>query len=145
MAGKADFTEQEWETLQKGVTGSAMMVAVADRGFFDSFKEIGALSKHLTEARKNSETPLIQELAEVRGTGFGLTTSPQEVESGTTEALRSAVSTLQTKAPEDVQAYGDFVIDVAQSVAAAADDVGATETDALEKIKGVLQSAGMSA
>jgi hypothetical protein len=145
MAGKADFTEQEWETLQKGVTGSAMMVAVADRGFFDSFKEIGALSKHLTEARKNSETPLIQELAEVRGTGFGLTTSPQEVESGTTEALRSAVSTLQTKAPEDVQAYGDFVIDVAQSVAAAADDVGATEADALEKIKGVLQSAGMSA
>jgi hypothetical protein len=145
MAGKAEFTEQEWETLQKGVTGSALLVAVADRGFFDSFKEIGALSKHLTEARKNSETQLIQELAAVRGTGFGLTTSPQEVESGTTEALRSAVNMLQTKAPEDVQAYGDFVIDVAQSVAAAADDVGATETDALENIKGVPQTAGMSA
>jgi hypothetical protein len=139
MAEKADFTDQEWETLQKGVTGSAMLVAVADRGFFDTFKEAGALSKYLSEAREKSETPLIQELAEVRGTGFGLTTSPQEVESGTTEALRSAVSTLQAKAPDDVQPYRGFVLEVAQSVAAAADDVGATETDALEKIKTALQ------
>jgi hypothetical protein len=140
MAGKADFTEQEWETLQKGVTGSAMLVAVADRGFFDTFKEAGALNKHLSEARKKSETPLIQELAGVRGTGFGFTTSPQEVESGTTQALRSAVSTLQAKAPDEVQAYRGFVLDVAQSVAAAADDVGATETDALEKIEAALQT-----
>jgi hypothetical protein len=141
MAGKTDFTEQEWETLQKGVTGSAMLVAVADRGFFDTFKEAGALSKHLSEARQKSETPLVQELAEVRGTGFGFTTSAQEVESGTTEALRSAVSTLQTKAPEDVQAYKGFVLEVAGSVAAAADDVGATETGALEKIKAALQTS----
>lgn len=140
MAGKADFTEQEWETLQKGVTGSAMLVAVADRGFFDTFKEVGALTKHLSQAREKNETPLIRELAEVRGTGFGLTDSPQEVESETTDALRSAVSTLQAKAPGDVQAYRDFVLDVAQSVAAAADDVGASETDAIEKIKTGLQA-----
>jgi hypothetical protein len=76
MASKADFTEQEWETLQKGVTGSAMLVSVADKGFFDTFKEVGALTKHLSEAKKNSESALIQELAEVRGTGFGLTASP---------------------------------------------------------------------
>src|SRR5829696_1012291 len=129
MAGKADFTEPEWQTMQKGVTGSGMLVSVADRGFFDSFKEVGALTKHLSEPRKKSESPLIQELAEVRGTGFGLTASPQEVESGTTEALRSAVGTLQAKAPDEVQAYRDFVLAVAQSVAAAADEVGATETE----------------
>jgi hypothetical protein len=138
MAGKADFTEQEWETLQKGVTGSALLVAVADRGFFDTFKEMGALSQHLSEARKQGESPLIKELAEVRSTGFGFTSSPQEVEKETTEALRSAVGTLQTKAPGEVQAYRDFVLEVAQSVAAAADDVGASETGALDKIKAEL-------
>ncbi len=138
MAGKADFTEQEWETLQKGVTGSALLVAVADRGFFDTFKEMGALTKHLSQAREQGETPLIKELAQVRGTGFGFTDSPQEVEKETTEALRSAVGTLQAKAPDEVQAYRDFVLQVAQSVAAAADDVGASETDALEKIKAEL-------
>jgi hypothetical protein len=140
MATKADFTEQEWETLQKGITGSAMLVSVADKGFFDTFKEVGALTKHLSEARKNHDTPLMKELAEVRGTGFGLTASPDEVESGTMEALKSGLSTLQAKAPDDVQEYRDFVVEVAQSVAKAADDIGATETGALDKIKAALQT-----
>ena len=141
MAGKADFTEQEWETLQKGVTGSALLVSLADRGFFDSFKEAGAVGKHLSEARKKSASPLIQELAQMRGTGFGLRTSPEEVERETTEALNAATSTLQAKAPDELEPYRDFVLEVAQSVAAAAKDVGAAETDAIDKIRASLQTA----
>jgi hypothetical protein len=141
MAGKTDFTEQEWETLQKGVTGAGLLVSVADRSFFDTFKEAGALAKHLSEARSKSSSPLVRELAEVRGTGFGLTTSPQEVEGETLEALRMAMSTVHAKVPDEAQAYSDFVLDVAQSVAEAAKDVGATETGALDKIKGALQTA----
>jgi hypothetical protein len=141
MAGKTDFTEQEWETMQKGVTGAGMLVSVADRSFFDTFKEVGALTKHLSEARSKSSSALIRELAEVRGTGFGLTASPQEVETETIEALRSATSTLQAKAPDEVQAYSDFAVEVAQSVAEAAKDVDATESDALEKIKAALQTS----
>jgi hypothetical protein len=140
MAAKADFTEEEWKTLQKGVTGSAMLVSVADRGFFDTFKEVGAVSKHLSQAREKSESPLIKELAEVRGTGFGLTASPDEVEKGTTEALGSAVTTLQAKAPDEVEAYRGFVIGVAESVAKAADEMRATETGAIDKIKVALQT-----
>jgi hypothetical protein len=138
MAGKSDFTEQEWEALQKGVTGSGLMVAAADRGFFDTFKEMGALAQHLSEAREKSASPLVKELAAVRGTGFGFTSSPQEVETETTQALSSATSTLQAKAPDELQAYGDFVLDVAQSVATAAKDVSAAETDAIDKIKTAL-------
>jgi hypothetical protein len=138
MAGKSDFTEQEWETLQKGVTGAGLMVTVADRGFFDTFKETGALAEHLSDARKENASTLIRELAEVRGTGFGMTDSPAEVEEETVAALRSAVGTLQAKAPDEVQAYRDFVLGVAQSVAAAAKDVGATETAAIEKIRAAL-------
>jgi len=40
-----------------------------------------------------------------------------------------------------VQEYRDFVVEVAESVAKAADEIGATETDALEKIKAALQTA----
>ena len=140
MASKTDFTEQEWETLQKGVTGPALLVSLADRGFFDSFKEAGAIGKHLSDARKNNPNPLIQELAEVRGTGFGLRTSTEELERETTETLTSATGILQTKAPDDLPAYRDFVLGVAQSVAAAAKDVGAAETDALDKIRNVLET-----
>jgi hypothetical protein len=141
MASKADFTEQEWETLQKGVTGPALLVSLADRSFFDSFKEAGAIGKHLSDARKNNPSPLIQELAEVRGTGFGLRTSTEELERETTETLTSATSILQAKAPDDLPAYRDFVLEVAQSVAAAAKDVGASETDAIDKIRAALQTA----
>ena len=141
MASKADFTEQEWETLEKGVTGPALLVSLADRGFFDSFKEAGAIGKHLSEARKNNPNPLIQELAGgVRGTGFGLRASTEELDRETTETLTSATSILQTKAPDDLPAYRDFVLGVAQSVAAAAKDVGAAETDALDKIKTTLET-----
>ena len=70
MAGKADFTEQEWETLHKGVTGAGLLVSVSERGFYDSFKEVGALAKHLAGARKDSSSQLVRELAETRGTGL---------------------------------------------------------------------------
>ena len=142
MAGKADFTEQEWETLQKGVTGSAMWVSLADRSFFDTFKEVGAMSKYLSQAREKSASPLIRELAEVRGTGFGLTTNPDELEKGTTEALRSATDTLRTKAPDETEAYRAFVIEVATAVGDSAKDIGAKETGAIGKINAALPVEG---
>lgn len=138
MAGKSDFSEQEWETLQKGVTGAGLMVTVADRGFMDTFKEAGALAQHLSEAQTKSDSQLVRELGETRGTGFGLTDSPAEVEQETLEALGSAIGVLQAKAPDEVQAYRDFVLGVAQSVAAAAGDVAAAETASIEKIRGAL-------
>ena len=138
MAGKADFTEQEWETLHKGVTGAGLLVSVSDRGFFDSFKEVGALAKHLAGARKDSSSQLVRELAETRGTGFGVRSSPAEIESETLEALRAAVATLESKAPDEVEAYKSFVLDVAQSVAEAAEGRSEAEGAVVEKIRSVL-------
>lgn len=140
MATKSDFIEREWETLQKGVTGAGFLVALADRGFFDSFKEARALAKHLSEAREGSESQLVKELSNAGAPGFGLTSSPEEIEAETTEALRSAVATLSQKAPDELEAYRDFVLGVAQSVAAAAADVAAAETGAIEKIRGALKA-----
>ena len=94
MATQADFTEDEWKTLQKGVTGAGMLVSAGDRDFTDSFGEAGALAKYLGAQRETSESPLIRELATVRGTGFGLTKSQQEVEAETVEALHSATAIL---------------------------------------------------
>jgi hypothetical protein len=141
MAGKDDFTEQEWETMQKGVTGAGLLVSLADRGFFDTFKEVGALSKYLKEAREKSSSELVRQLAEVRGTGFGLTASPDEVESKTNEALRASMATLKAKAPDEAEAYSKFVVDVATAVGDAAEDIDVKETGAIDKIKAALQTA----
>ena len=140
MATKADFTAEEWQAIQKGVTGAGMLVTVADRSFFDTFKEAGALARHLAEARKDNQSELVRELSEVRGTGFGMTASPDEIERETEEALRTAVSTLESKAPDEVQPYREFVLEVAQSVASAAGGGESAETGAIEKIRAAVGS-----
>lgn len=138
MAEKADFTEQEWEALQKGVVGSGLLVSLSDRSFFDTFKEAGALSKHLAEAKTKSSSELIREVAAVHGTGFGLSSSPEKVESETVAALQTAKTTLQTKAPEELEAYKQLVVDVAQSVSKAAGGGDTPEAAAVEKINAAL-------
>jgi hypothetical protein len=141
MVTKTDFTEDEWKTLEKGVIGAGLLVSVADRGFFDSFKEAGAIAKHLRDAREKSQSELVRELSEIGGRGgFGVTDSPQEVETETLEALRSSMTTLRAKAPDEADAYRDFVLGVAESAAQAAKDVGAAESDAIEKLRGAFSS-----
>jgi hypothetical protein len=141
MAGKADFTEEEWEAMQKGVMGAGILVSVSDRGLLDTFREAGALAKHLAEARRNTTSDVVRELAETRGTAFGLTSSPDEIESQTLDALRSSVATLQAKAPADVDPYRSFVLDVAESVARAAGGGEAAESGALERVRSALDAA----
>jgi hypothetical protein len=141
MATRTDFTDEEWTALEKGIMGSGLLVSLADRGFFETFKEAGAIAKHLQEAQRTSTSPLIQELAHVKHTGFGMTDRPDTVERETVEALNAAVATLSAKAPDDLDAYRSLVVDVAQSVAQAASGVDPSETEAIGKIKEALGEA----
>lgn len=135
MATKADFTEDEWKTMQKGVTGAGMLVSAGDRDFTDSFGEAGALAKYLGGQRENSESPFIRELATIRGSGFGLITSPQEVEAETVEALHSATTILAAKAPDEVGAYRQLVLGAAAAVADAKGGVKLGETAAIDIVR----------
>jgi hypothetical protein len=67
-----------------------------------------------------------------------MTSSPEEVEQSTTEALRNGVAALNAKAPDDVAAYRALVLDVSESVAAAAKGVSPAENAALDKIRAAL-------
>lgn len=137
MAGKADFTEQEWEDLRKGATGAGLLVSVSDRSFFDTFKEASSLAKHLKGAR-DSDSQLVRELAAEGGTGFGAVASPSEVQGGTFESLAAAVATLRAKAPDEVESYRAFVLDLAGSVGKAAGGGDEAEAATIEKIEAAL-------
>ena len=62
-----------------------------------------------------------------------MTTPPDKLESETLDALRSSVELLQSKAPDDLDAYRVFVLDLAKSVAAAAP--GGEEAEAENRAK----------
>jgi hypothetical protein len=132
------FTDDEIETLHKGAMGAGLLVSVSDRGFFDSFKEASALAKHVAAARSTSESPVIKRVAEGHGTGFGVTAHPDKIEAETLEALRSSVQLLQSKAPEELDAYRAFVLALARSVAAAAPGGDETEAGTIAKIEAAL-------
>jgi len=132
------LSEQEIETLRKGATGAGMLVAVSDRSFFDSFKEAGAMAKHLAAARSNSESEVVRRVAEGRGTGFGLTASPDEIESATLDSLRSAKELLQTQAPGELDAYRSFVLDLVRSVSSAAGGGDEAEAAAIARVEAAL-------
>jgi hypothetical protein len=137
MAGKPDFTEEEWAQLSKGATGAGLLVAVSDRSFFDSFKEASSLAKHLAAAR-DAQSQLVRDLSGERPKGFGMTDSPAEIGAETTEALQAAVATLRTKAPDELEAYSAFVVELARSVGKAAGGGDEAEAAAIEKIEAAL-------
>jgi hypothetical protein len=137
VAGKSDFTEEEWEQLRRGVTGAGLLVATSDRSFFDSFKEAATMAKYLAGSQ-GSDSQLVRELASEHGTGFGFTDSSKEVETGAMEALQAAVETLQAKAPDELEAYRAFVLELAESVGRAAGGGDGPEAAAIDEIRAAL-------
>jgi hypothetical protein len=138
MASKKDFTADEWTQLQRGLAGTVLLVSVSDPGLFDTFKEAGAAAKHYADARRNNTSELVRELSGDPGMGFGLGKNPQQLETETLSALRAAASTLKEKASDEADAYKQFVLEVAQSVAEAAKGTSAAESAEIEKIRTAL-------
>jgi hypothetical protein len=137
MAGKTDFTEDEWKDLQQGVVGAGLLVSSAHRDFTDSFGEASAVARQLAAHREN-ESQLVRELAGTHGTGFGLVASPKEVVEETMNALAAAVALLGAKAPGELQAYRGLVLDVATAAAEAKGGVKDQEAAAIERITAAL-------
>jgi hypothetical protein len=70
--------------------------------------------------------------------GFGVGTRPEEVERETLESLRTGIAALEARAPDEVDAYRQFVREVAQSVAVAAGGGEASESQTIEKVESAL-------
>jgi tellurite resistance protein len=81
---------------------------------------------------------LIRELAKTRGTGFGITASPDQVRDETMAALATAVPALQAKAPDDVAAYRELVLGLARAVADAKGGEVPVEREVIEAIESAL-------
>jgi hypothetical protein len=122
MAGKADFTPDEWATMQRAIVGAPLLVAVSDGGTSDLRLELHAIGEKLAEARAGHGSELVQGLADIGGaqTGFHGKMRRAEVEGPALDSLRAAVATLESKAPDELDSFRYFVLDLAKATAAAA-------------------------
>jgi hypothetical protein len=91
-------------------------------------------------AHRASASQLVRELAAVKGTGFGVLASPGEVQE-TFTSLASAVALLAERAPEELEPYRAFVLDVANAAAEAKGGVQEEETAAIARITEALSGA----
>lgn len=128
-----EFTDDEKSTMRNAAFGAVFLVSSAEPGMFDMIKESFAASKSLSQAS-----------GDLQGVFKGMAMpkmpkgSPKDIESGVLSELSSSVATLQTKSPEDLDAYRHLVLDACEGAAEAAGGVSAKETDAMSKVKSAL-------
>lgn len=138
MAGKTDFTAEEWKTLLESVMMAALAVTAADpSGLWGTLKESMATAKAVIGAKHDaSATELIKALAGEFETGEGRAAArdglrtqlsgktPAEIVSKSLEILKQAAALVSAKSPGDAPAYKAWLQHISQSVAEAASEGG---------------------
>lgn len=144
MTGKADFTEQEWETVLEGPTSAGLIVSTAQRG--GSFRESFSLAKAYSEARGASgASDLMDEIVGSKPkVDRSRQASVEELRAHYLGIIRQAVSLLEAKAsPEELEDYRRFTLGIAERVASAKEEedgqpVGDAERAAIDEIAAAL-------
>lgn len=143
MTNKVAFTADEWISVLEGPTSAGLVVVTASHG--GTFRETFAMSKAYVETRSaHGKSELLDEVVSSKPkTEHAHAHSKEELTAEALQRLRAAVAVLESKAtPEEVNDYRQFVLTLAQKVAAAhredGQDVSSAEAAAIEEIRTAL-------
>ena len=125
------LTEDEQKTVRSAALRAGALVAHAEPGFLDTFKETFAATKAVKDA-----SPEVQKL--VTGGLPEMPSGGKDEKRRTLDLLKQAVDILREKAPQLVEEYRKVVLQSAKDVAAAADDTSQKESAALGEIERAL-------
>ena len=152
MTTKAEFNADEWSTVVEGPLLAGMRVVASTRG--GTIRESLAIGRVYQEARsRQGESEILDQIV-----ASPPAVDPQKLQGGgdiaavSSERLREALGLVAQKATaEEVDAYKEFVVAVAQAAAEAHKEGGFAgiggkpvsdeEQAALDDIRGVLDSA----
>ncbi len=139
MTSKSDFTDEEWRLILEAPPSAGMIVVTAQRG--GSFRETIAMAKAYAEARQqHGKSQLLDEIVAAKPerdhTHYH---SLEELKRHGLQYLRDSVALLESKtSPEEVDEYRQFILTLAQKVAAAhrehGRDVSEAEQTAIDDI-----------
>ena len=146
MTNKAAFMPDEWTSVIEGPTSAGLIVVTASHG--GTFRETFAMSKAYVEARSaHGKSEILDEIVNSKPKMAHVHAgSADELRADALKRVRAGVSVLESKAtPEEVEDYRQFVLTVAQKVAAAhredGQDVSPAEAAAIEEIRSSLGAA----
>ncbi|HKA30781.1 MAG TPA: hypothetical protein VKH82_15470 [Candidatus Binatia bacterium] len=135
MAGKADFTPDEWTALKKSpLMASLVVVAASPSGPLGVMKEMFAVGKLVAETKaKGGSNALVDGIVAELTTREGIEgtkpteiqgMSPEQARSHALEALKSAAALAGRKAPADADGYKRWLLEVSTRVANASKEGG---------------------
>jgi len=131
MTGKAAFTDQEWELVLEGPPTAGLIVVTAQRG--GTIREMFAIAKAYADARQqHGASELLDEIVAAKPEiDHKRYHSVEELKEQGLQRLRDAVTVLDAKATQDeVEGYKRFVLTLADKVANAHREGGATVSEA---------------
>ena len=147
MTSKADFTEQEWETVLEGPPSAGLIVITAQRG--GTFRETFAIGKAYAEAREqHGASELLDEIVSAKPKmDHTRYSSMEELKQHGLQHVRDAIAVLEGKSTADeVEGYRRFVLALAERVAHAHREDGAevspAEQAAIDEISATLGASG---
>ena len=137
MAGKADFTSEEWAKILQGIMCAGIAVSAAEpSGLVGLLKESMASARALVEAKADPSTDdLVKAAIADFGTPQGVEVAragvaslvggtPAQVSEKAIEALHQVSTVLDAKAPADSLAFKTWLRHIAESVAEASKEGG---------------------
>jgi hypothetical protein len=138
MAGKGDFTPEEWKTLLESVMMAGIAVTAADpSGLWGSFKESMASARAIIGAKHDPEaTELVHALAGEFETSEGRAIArdglrmqlsgkrPPEIVAQCLQIIRQAAAIVAAQAPGDAASFKAWLQHISQGVAEAAPEGG---------------------
>lgn len=127
-----ELTEDERKIVRSAAVRAGALVAQADPGFLDTFKESFAASRAVKAASADVQRLIAGGLPEMPSG------NQEEIDRRTLELLVQSVAILTRKAPHLVDEYRAVVLQTAKDVAAAADDTSSNETAAISRIESAL-------
>jgi hypothetical protein len=148
MTSQYDFTDEEWTLIVETPVLVGMAVAQAeDSGFVGSIRERRALSAELGDgAAGNSALGLVAQAAaadtsEVFNRLKGV--APDALAGDAERDCRRLIEVLgRTATPDEVEAFAQWILDVAEEVARAATEQGSRvspgEVDVLQRVRAAL-------
>lgn len=135
MAGKADFTPDEWTALKKSpLMASLVVVAASPSGPVGVIKEMFALGKLVAETKaKGGSNALVDAVVAELTTREGVEgakpteiqgLSPDQARSRALDAIKKAAALVDQKAPADADGFKRWLLEVSTRVANAAREGG---------------------
>jgi hypothetical protein len=124
VAGKADFTAEEWHLVVQAPPTAGLIVVTAQRG--GTFRETFSIAKSYAAAAKLvQDGELLREIVTHRPElDHARFKTPAELRERGLQHIRDAVALVAAKAADDLETYREFTLALAKNVADAHSERG---------------------